>query len=136
MKKLIPLLAIGMLFGCNGEASSEDNQNATNEPIFKNIHAQPRVHGMLYTTKKGNIDFGPLDMSSLPSGSKNVRYEGNGWYTFLWKGGCYIASVQHSGKRNYNWEVRMNVAHNKQVCDLTVDIERKPEEYSHGSTQY
>lgn len=135
MKKLIPLLIIGALVGCQGETSDVD-QNAKNELTFESMTRPSTIDGQLYVPKKGNIDFGPLDVSSLPKGSKNVRYEGNGWYTFLWKGGCYIASVQHSGRYVYNWEVRLTLAHNKQVCDLTVDFKQEPVEYSHSSTQY
>lgn len=134
----LAIVLVLLLAGCGPSVNSDDNlRNAVfSNPKHTNSEGKPDTRAVdpYYSTSHTNVTFVPMDLRTLPAGSRNLRYEGNGWYTFLWKGGCYIASVQDSGNSDY--ENRITPAHNKQVCDLSEPERTKREEYDHYSTQY
>lgn len=144
MKKIIPLLSVGLLLvGCGPDVNRNESLR---EKVFNNPVVTNATDGTItnyavravYSTRTGGgdaaVDFYPLDGQVLPKGSRNIRYEGGGWYTFLWKGGCYMASLQDSGEGDHN--VMVNPAHNKQVCDLSEPKRAEREEFDHQVTQY
>lgn len=130
---LISVLALSTT-GCNAKSTTSDERKLLK--VFQNPHSSNRKNPAIeaeYTTREASVEFVPIDLDSLPYNASNIRYEGHGWYTFLWKGGCYIASAQDSGRNDF--ELRFTAAHNKKVCDLS-DTPYRPEKYDHIPTQY
>ncbi len=113
------------LVGCS-QANSDSKK-----PTIKSAYvADNEYYGLGLSLKYSTadtVDFYPINLKILPKGSKKLRYEGNGWYTFLWKGGCYMATGQDTGK--WNFSITINQAHNKQACDLSVDPPEEVHEY-------
>lgn len=128
MKK-IALLSIGLLLAGCGPEMTKDVQKR--EVVFQNPGSN--AIDVKHTAGHGNINFVPINARALPRGAKNIRFEGNGWYTFLWRGGCYIASAQDSGQDDF--EIRITTAHSKQVCDLTERKDPPPQDYEHYDSQ-
>ena len=49
------------------------------------------------TGKSGNV------IDSLPTGATNIRFQGNGWYSFEWEGNCFIIQT-NSGSLMQNYD--------------------------------
>lgn len=132
---IVPAL---LLAGCGPSVNKDEKvrQAVFQDPTYTNGEGLTDTYAIdpAFSTQSTTIEFVPLDERTLPAGAENIRFEGNGWYTFLWKGGCYIASAQDSGESDY--EVRITAAHNKQACNLSPPERQKKEEYEHYNTQY
>lgn len=124
------------LLGCSPATSGSDKPSVSQAYETHNNHYGLN-RSLNYNNNGNTVDFYPITLDLLPKQAKKLRYEGNGWYTFLWKGGCYMAVGQDSGK--WNFMVTINQAHNKQVCDLSVDPVEQVYEYDQSeqiSTEY
>lgn len=124
-KSLLALAILpALIVGCTPAPSSTSHITFDNPPHVTDVYMD--------TTPPDDFVFYPVSLNILPKGATNLHHEGNGWYSFVWKGGCYLASAQDSGDPDP--VVIVNIAHNKQVCQSNIPEER--EEYEHFNTQY